>query len=69
MRALFAEENTDAVILVDAANVFNNLNRKVALLNISVICPAVAPVLTNCYRENALLFVGGETLLSQEGTT
>ena len=69
MRTLFAEEGTDAVILVDASNAFNNLNRKVALLNIRVLCPAIATALINCYRGNGLLFVGGETLLCQEGTT
>ena len=69
MRELFADEKTEAVLLVDASNAFNNLNRKVALLNISTLCPAIAKVLINCYRDNARLFVGGETLLSQEGTT
>ncbi len=69
MRTLFQDEGTEAVILVDAANAFNNLNRRVALLNIAVICPTIATVLINCYRGDAPLFVGGATLLSTEGTT
>ena len=38
MRSLFAEENTEAVLLVDASNAFNSLNRQVALRNISILC-------------------------------
>ena len=55
--------------LVDASNAFNNLNRKVALMNIALLCPAITQILTNCYRGNAQLFVNGETLLSREGVT
>ena len=69
MRSLFREEGTDAILLVDASNAFNNLNRKVALLNIALLCPALSPVLTNCYRGDAQLFVNGETMLSREGVT
>ena len=64
MRDLFAEEETEAVILVDSTNAFNNLNRQVSLLNISYLCPAIAPILINCYQSSASLFVGDEVLLS-----
>ena len=50
-------------------NAFNSLNRKVALLNIHQLCPSLATILTNTYRENTSLFIDGETLFSQEGTT
>ena len=69
MRAVFQESNTDAVILVDAKNAFNNLNRQVALYNIQFICPPVAKIMINCYRTNACLFVGGTVLYFREGTT
>ena len=69
MRAVFDDPDTDAVILVDAKNAFNNLNRKAALINIRYLCPAIAVALINCYRDEASLFVGGETLFSREGTT
>ena len=69
MQTVFHDAKTDAVILVDASNAFNNMNRRVALLNILVLCPIIATVLINCYRGCAALYVGGETLLSQEGTT
>ena len=70
MRKMFANENTDAVILVDAANAFNNLNRKVLLHNIKYVCPEISTYVTNCYSSSARLFViGGLELKSQEGTT
>ena len=69
MRQVFTQPNTEAVLLVDATNAFNCLNRKVAVQNILRICPSVAPALVNCYRSDAQLFVGGEVILSSEGTT
>ena len=54
---------------MDASNAFNNLNRRVALYNIQYVCPAVAKILINCYRNPACLFVGSTVLLSREGTT
>lgn len=41
---------TDAVLLVDADNAFNRLNRAVALHNIQYTCPPLATILTNIYR-------------------
>ena len=34
MRQIFREEDTDAILIVDATNAFNSLNRKAALVNI-----------------------------------
>ena len=36
MRSVFSEEGTEAVLLLDASNALNSLNRKVALHNISL---------------------------------
>ena len=68
MRQIFANANMKAVLLVDASNAFNSLNRQAALKNAHILCPILAPVLTNMYRGNAKLFIGGEYILSQEGT-
>ena len=70
MKQIFDLESTDAVILVDAANAFNRLNRAVALHNIQYLCPPFATVLINTYRNPARLIIldGGE-ILSMEGTT
>ena len=59
----------NGVLLVDACNAFNQLNRRVALYNVSLLCPPLAANLVNTYRANAMLFVDGATLFSCEGTT
>ena len=38
MSKMYKEEHTEAVLLVDAANAFNSVNRKVFLHNINVVC-------------------------------
>ena len=70
MRGIFAEEETEAVLLVDAANVFNSVNRKVFLHNVKIICPPISTFVQNCYSEACRLFViDGYDLSSEEGTT
>ena len=66
---MYDNPDTDGVLLVDARNAFNSLNRDAALRNIRWICPEVSTILTNIYREPAELFVGGSVFLSHEGTT
>ena len=69
MRAISKDANTEAVLLIDASNAFNSLNRVAALRNAHILCPAIAPILTNTYRDDSPLFIDGETILSREGTT
>ena len=69
MRQMFESSETEAVIIVDAINAFNLLNQEAALRNIHHLCPPLSKILTNTYREDVQLFIDGETLLSQEGTT
>ena len=70
MKKIFELEGTDAVILVDAANAFNRLNKAVALHNIQYICPPFSTILINTYRTSArLIILGGGEILSNEGTT
>ena len=69
MRRQFQDTNTEAVLLVDALNAFNSLNRQVALQNVLHLCPSIAPSIVNTYRANAQLFVDGEVIYSREGTT
>ncbi len=70
MRSVFENEAAEAVILVDAANAFNNINRKALLHNVQVLCPIFTRYVINCYRSPARLFViGGIELKSNEGTT
>ena len=70
MKTIFDDEESDGVILVDASNAFNSMNRMVALHNVRVICPSFSTVLINMYRAPARLFIsGGGEILSMEGTT
>lgn len=64
MSSIFGK--TGASLFVDASNAFNSLNRATTLLNVPNVCPALAPILINTYREPVPY---GETLLSTEGTT
>ncbi|XP_066911371.1 uncharacterized protein [Clytia hemisphaerica] len=64
------EESTEAVLLVDATNAFNSVNRKLFLHNIKIICPVIATFVNNCYSTDSRLFIaGGGELKSREGTT
>ena len=70
MRSIFNADETDAVLLIDASNAFNALNRAAALHNIRVLCPTLATYMINTYRQPARLFItGDEELISAEGTT
>ena len=70
MRTIFDNDETECVLLVDASNAFNCLNRRAALHNARILCPAIATVLINTYRDEVLMFVvGGEIIRSAEGTT
>ena len=65
----FLCNETEAALLVDASNAFNTLNRAAVLHNIRFVCPSLSTTLINVYRAPTQLFVDGESLLSQEGTT
>ena len=65
MKEVFERDENEAVILIDAKNAFNSLNRNVALRNIQYICPPISKILINTYRRRGR----GEELRSQEGTT
>ena len=70
MSRMFEEEESDAVLLLDASNAFNCLNRQVALHNIRIICPLISNYILNTYRAPAKLYIsGGKTIESKEGTT
>ena len=42
MHTIFESDDTDAVLLIDASNAFNALNRAAALHNIRILCPIIA---------------------------
>ena len=45
---IFDQEESEAVLLVDASNAFNSVNRKVFLHNVKVICPSISTFVENC---------------------
>ena len=71
MRRMYEDPKCDAVLLVDAENAFNSLNRSVALHNLKFTCPEFYKYVLNTYRQPTDLFISNsaETILSQEGTT
>ncbi|KXJ07630.1 hypothetical protein AC249_AIPGENE26530, partial [Exaiptasia diaphana] len=67
MHDIFDADDTDAVRLIDASNVFNTLHRSSALNKVAVLCPILAKYAGNTYRAPARPFVtGGKELVSEE---
>ena len=70
MKNTFQEDWCRIIMLVDADNAFNRLNRNVALQNIKKICPSLYGYLDNSYRNPGRLYLSdGTFILSQEGAT
>ena len=70
MCKMFEAGENDTVLLIDASNAFNSLNRSAALHNIRILCPTLATFVINTYTEPARLFIiGGKEIKSAEGTT
>ena len=42
MHDIFSDENIKAVLLIDAENAFNSINRKVMLHNMKFLCPFIS---------------------------
>ena len=73
MAKAYSDDTTEALLLVDAENAFNNLNRKTALENVKSLCPSFYTFLNNSYKSPSNLYVSGSAshtiIESQEGTT
>ena len=74
MRTTFSEESCEAVLLVDASNAFNSLNRAAAVHNLQQICPPFYQYINNTYQCPADLVINsanGEDkhISSEEGVT
>ena len=60
---------TEAILLADTSNAFDCL-REVCLRNIQQLCPSLAPMVINTYRQPlSKMFVDGEVISSCEDTT
>ena len=64
MSQVFVEEGTDGILLIDASNALNQMNRSVALHNIQITCKEMSLYIINTYRSPSRLFIcgGGEIL-------
>ena len=63
-------DETEAILLVDASNAFNAINRQASLHNIQILCPAISTILINSHQVRIKLFIAGEgEIESSEGTT
>ena len=66
MRNEFEKPEMDAILLIDSKNGFNSLNRKVALRNVEILCPALHYALA---KHSSNLCVNNTVLTSTESTT
>ena len=57
MHKIFEAHNTDAVLLIDASNAFNSLNRATALHSVKILCPTIATYAIKTDRETARPFI------------
>ena len=64
----FHSAQCEAVLLIDANNAFNSLNREAALRNIQNLCPPFATILIT-YCAATELFIQDTIIFSREGTT
>ena len=64
MTSVFKDYECEGVLLADASNAFDTLNREACLQNVQHLCPAIAPIVVNTYRHLAPLFLLGANVFS-----
>ena len=69
LREAYLNNENQAILLIDAENAFNSLNRELALRNVENLCPSLLNAIKNSYSTPSKLYVNNKTLWSREGTT
>ena len=69
LRYSFDDPENEAILLIDAKNAFNVINKRTAFENVKALCPSLHVALQNSYSHPSHLYIGKLTILSQEGTT
>ena len=70
MHDVFNDHNTEGILLIDAENAFNSINRKIMLHNLKLMCPVIARYISNTYMcPDKLFIIGGAELFSKGGAT
>ena len=59
MNQVFNEEGADGVLLIDATNAFNQMNRAVTKHNIRITCKEISLYIINTYRSPSRLLISG----------
>ena len=68
--SLRKDQSSEVVLLVDASNTFNSINRNAFLHKISITCAPPARSAQSCYCANTQLsIIGGSGNPSMDGTT
>ena len=65
----FDDPENEAILLIDAKNALDVLNRRTALENAKALPPSLHVALQNSYSHPSHLYMGKLTILYQEGTT
>ena len=70
MQTIVKDPLTERVILVDASNAFNSLNREVTLHNIKITCSFFTYILINTYQTSSrMIIMRGAEIQPSGGTT
>ena len=59
MRTMLSDDTSEGVLLIDADNAFNRINRSAALWNVQYTCPEMKFALINFYRSPSRVFMKG----------
>ena len=69
LRKAYDSPEVEGILLIDAQNAFNSLNRDLALKNVDILCPSLTHAIRNSYSTPSDLYINRSIIKSQEGTT